>query len=179
MAYSIESFKSERVTLLLASCIRTAVRIKFGKDLPFPDALDLARVYGVRAALRTLHDKLEVYQSWPDPKDKFGIAVTEVKIIGGDETHPEDITKVREELRKKLDAEREQAANQRVFLENLRNVESEFTKWSSDYLAFVREVYELQRRTRAEVQRLSLSQEAKARAFKEIEAIILRAVSVA
>src|SRR5271157_3980185 len=71
---------SDRVRRLLAACMQAALRRRFGKNISFDEALELARVHTISSLLSDIRETLEVQIRAIDADRRFWHAVHEAKL---------------------------------------------------------------------------------------------------
>ncbi len=167
--------KSERVVQLLAATIRSAVRLRYARELSLDDSVDLARVHDLHSALKTIAVKTEVHQNLPDGRG-FSLAVAEAKLTTGANLANEKIVAIREKSIATFEADQSNSSRRHEIVAALRTTQQETRVWAKAYARFLTEVEALYRSTNAELDTLHLPVGRRLEADSELQKLMVEMV---
>jgi hypothetical protein len=170
--------QSDRVMRLTAACIRAAVRLEHGHEMSMDDALDLARIYSVPAAVAAVRAKMDLLRAVMNPV-RVKLAIGEAKLAGGltGEDHLSRIIEIRRASLDFVDDTGKGGQQREAVMAALREVRKEWNSWASEYLGFVSALSSLHAQGTRELQALRLDPEDARQAEIGLERIMLAALS--
>lgn len=174
------NLKSDRLLSLTAACIRAVMWIRFKYELPFSEALDLARVHDLRSALDEIAAKIEVHRNLPDSNARVGLAIVESKLehpVAKDVVdYSEKVVAIRLKTAETLSARTTSAEDRASLLSMLRGVRIESQHWAQEYSRFFIALANLYRQTRSDLMELELNSVERDKALGELERIMSDAI---
>jgi hypothetical protein len=168
--------KSDRVVRLLAACIRAALRLRYAQEISQPDSVELARMYDLQSALKTISQRMEIHENRPDARERLPLAVAEAKLVSNPDLGNDQILEIRQATDEVHDSN-QSSLSQRQAVENmLRRVRYETLVWAKDYGRFLEEITDLHRRTKSRLEALRLPPSTLLKAHSRLERLILDAI---
>ena len=168
--------KSERVVQLLAACIRTGTRIRFARELPRSDSIDLARIHDLSSAMKSISAKMEVHQNLPSDQRRFDLAVNEAKLISQADIGTEKVVAIREASIAALESSNAISSQRRLVVVSLRLAQEEARSWARAYSRFMTDIESLHKSASGRLQGLRLATSVRVEAQSELEQIIVDAI---
>jgi hypothetical protein len=162
--------QSERVRHLLTVAIQVAARIELGVTLDHGQASELARNHALVPAMEKLREKLMLHAN-VNERLRTKLAAAEAAMISaeGDSSNVSAIIKVRQETQR-VSAQNVSGQLQFSTLEDHRKqLQDGLTSWSDSARRFYRNVNDLYRRRRGELDGLALPGDVRAAAQEELD----------
>ena len=164
--------KSDRVLQLLAASIRTAVRLRYGRNLSEPDSIDLARVHDLPGAMKAIAAKLELHHNVLGDSQRFKLAVNEAMLASTGKLGTERIIAMREASQALAHPAHTSSSEAYLLAVALRTVEEEANLWAKAYARFLTEIERLYRSRSVRIFELRLPADGCLEAQAELAKII-------